>query len=64
MREHLHIRLGEKVAVALLPDGRLALKAAHERPDIGRARGILHRRGQRVVTLEEMQDAVERANDA
>ncbi len=62
--EHLHIRPGEKVAVALLPDGRLELKAAHERHDIGRARGVLHRPGQRVVTLEEMQDAIELDHDA
>ena len=33
--EHLHIRRGDKVAVVLLPDGRLALKAARDRPDIG-----------------------------
>ena len=33
--EHLHIRRGDKVAVVLLPDGRLALKAVRDRPDIG-----------------------------
>ena len=61
--EHLHIRPGDKVAVALLPDGRLELKAARDRHDIGRARGVLRRAGQRVVSLEEMRDAIEQVGD-
>lgn len=61
--EHLHVRPGQKVAVSLLPDGRLELKAVAACHDISRARGVLHRAGQRTVTLDEMQDAIEQGHD-
>jgi bifunctional DNA-binding transcriptional regulator/antitoxin component of YhaV-PrlF toxin-antitoxin module len=58
--EHLHVRPGDKVNVALLPDGKVEMRAASAGHDPSRARGMLWRPGQRPVSLEEMQDAIER----
>ena len=57
--EHLSIRPGEKVRVALLPDGRVEMRAADSVADIARLRGALHRPGQLPVWLAEMQQAIE-----
>lgn len=57
--QHLDVKPGEKVDVTLLPDGRVELRPAGRKPDISRLRGILKRPGQRVVSLEEMQQAIE-----
>lgn len=57
---HLSAKPGQKIAVALLPDGRVELRAADAAPGIARLRGALHRPGRRPVSLAEMQDAIER----
>ncbi len=59
--DHLKIRPGEKVGVALLPDGRVELRPADSRPSIAQARGCLKRPDQKPATLQEMQDAIESA---
>jgi AbrB family looped-hinge helix DNA binding protein len=58
--DHLGVKPGEKVGVSLLPDGRVELTPAATRHDISSARGMLRRRGQRSISLKEMQDAIER----
>jgi hypothetical protein len=60
---HLMVRPGDSIAVSLLPDGRVELKAASASHDIRQARGALRRSRQRVVSLREMQDAIERGHD-
>ena len=57
--DHLGVKAGERVKVSLLPDGRVELMAASESIDIGSLRGALRRPGQRVISLQEMQDAIE-----
>jgi AbrB family looped-hinge helix DNA binding protein len=57
--EHLGVRPGERVQVALLPDGRVELAPARGSHDISRLRGALYRPGRRPATLEEMQEAIE-----
>ncbi|WP_211115363.1 AbrB/MazE/SpoVT family DNA-binding domain-containing protein [Nitrospirillum amazonense] len=57
--DHLGLRPGQKVGVVFLPDGRVELQPAAARPSVVRARGMLRRPGQRVISLQEMQAAVE-----
>lgn len=57
--EHLHVGPGDKVTVGLLPDGRIEMRAAAGGHSISRARGMLRRPGQRPVSIEEMQEAIE-----
>jgi bifunctional DNA-binding transcriptional regulator/antitoxin component of YhaV-PrlF toxin-antitoxin module len=57
--DHLGVKAGERVRVSLLPDGRVELTAASEGGDINDLRGALRRPGQRVISLREMQDAIE-----
>lgn len=57
--DHLGIRPGDRVSVALRPDGRVELLPLRARPEIRSVRGILKRPGQRLVTIEEMQRAIE-----
>jgi hypothetical protein len=57
--DHLGVRPGQKVDVALLPDGRVELNAAPARRDLSRVFGMLRRAGQRTVSVEEMQAAIE-----
>ena len=58
--EHLGLKAGDKVGVAILPDGRVELSATSGKPDITGLRGILRRPGRKPVSLREMQDAIER----
>jgi bifunctional DNA-binding transcriptional regulator/antitoxin component of YhaV-PrlF toxin-antitoxin module len=58
--EHLGVGPGQKLGVALLPGGRVELRPVEALPTIGDLRGALRRAGQRVVTLQEMQEAIER----
>ena len=58
--DHLGVRPGQKIGVTLLPNGRVEIIAADDRAaKLSSLRGILKRPGQRVVSLEEMQDAIE-----
>jgi bifunctional DNA-binding transcriptional regulator/antitoxin component of YhaV-PrlF toxin-antitoxin module len=56
--EHLGIKPGHKVGVALLPDGRVELRAADTAPSVTKVRGALHRNRERPVSIEEMQEAI------
>jgi bifunctional DNA-binding transcriptional regulator/antitoxin component of YhaV-PrlF toxin-antitoxin module len=57
--DHMNIKVGQKVGVSLLPDGRVELSPATANPDIGSLRGILRKPGQRRISIEEMQAAIE-----
>jgi bifunctional DNA-binding transcriptional regulator/antitoxin component of YhaV-PrlF toxin-antitoxin module len=61
--DHLGVKAGERVKVSLLPDGRVELTAASEGIDVRSLRGALRRPGQRVISLQEMQDAIEATDD-
>ena len=50
---------GGKVSVSLLENGRIELVAAAAGENIKSLRGALRRPGQRPVSLEEMQEAIE-----
>ena len=57
--DHLGVMPGDKISVALLENGRIELVAAAVAHDIKSLRGALRRSGQRPVSLEEMQEAIE-----
>lgn len=57
--DHLGVRPGQKVDVTLLPNGRVELRPTESVRDISSVYGFLKRDGQRIVTLEEMQEAIE-----
>ena len=59
MLDHLGVSAGAKVSVSLLENGRVELVAGAARGDIKDLRGALRRPGQRPVSLEEMQEAIE-----
>ena len=61
--DHLGVKAGERVKVSLLPDGRVQLTSASEGIDVSSLRGALRRPGQRVISLQEMQDAIEASDD-
>jgi len=55
---HLGVEPGAKLSVSLLENGRIELVAV-ALDDIKDLRGALRRPGQRPVSLEEMQEAIE-----
>ena len=57
--DHLGVKPGGKVGVSMLPDGRVELASVSAGHDLGDVRGMLSRRRQRPVSLEEMRDAIE-----
>ncbi len=57
--DHLGARPGEKIAVSLLPNGRVELVAAAAGEGISRLRGVLRRPEQRPLSLQDMQAAIE-----
>ncbi|MBC7667162.1 MAG: AbrB/MazE/SpoVT family DNA-binding domain-containing protein [Gemmatimonadaceae bacterium] len=58
--DHLGVRPGQKVGVNLLPNGRVEIASTDDRaPKLSSLRGLLKRSEQRVVSLEDMQDAIE-----
>jgi hypothetical protein len=57
--DHLGVMPGGKLSVSLLENGRVELVAATARDDIRSLRGALRRPGQRPVSIEEMQEAIE-----
>ena len=57
--EHLGTKPGQKLGVALLPDGRVELRAVGAGAPLSRLSGILRNEVSRPVTLEEMQEATE-----
>lgn len=61
--EHLAVGPGDRLEVSLLADGRVELRPAGARPPLSRLRGVLKRPGQRPVSIEEMQAAIETGHD-
>jgi bifunctional DNA-binding transcriptional regulator/antitoxin component of YhaV-PrlF toxin-antitoxin module len=57
--DHLGVKAGEQVKVSLLPDGRVELTRAPEGINISTLCGVLRRPKQRMISLQEMQDAIE-----
>ena len=57
--DHLGVKPGDKVAVALLGDGRVELGPSSAGHDLAAVRGRLRRAGQRSVSLRAMQRAIE-----
>jgi AbrB family looped-hinge helix DNA binding protein len=57
--DHLGVKPGEKLGVSLLPDGRVELVSPAALHGLHSLRGILRRPGQRIVSLDEMQRAIE-----
>ena len=57
--DHLGVTPGSRVSVSLLENGRIELVAAAAGDNIKGLRGALRRPGQRPVSLEEMQEAIE-----
>lgn len=55
--QHLGIKLGEKIELDLLPDGRAVLKAARPAGSIKSFVGLLADRTGKVATIEEINDA-------
>ena len=55
--QHLGIRPGEKIELDLLPDGRIALRAAKPSGTIDDFIGLLARKTTKVATLEEIEEA-------
>jgi bifunctional DNA-binding transcriptional regulator/antitoxin component of YhaV-PrlF toxin-antitoxin module len=55
---HLGVEPGETVAVHLLPHGRVVLVAARQTGSIDAFIGLLADRASKVVSIEEIQDAV------
>jgi bifunctional DNA-binding transcriptional regulator/antitoxin component of YhaV-PrlF toxin-antitoxin module len=55
--QHLGVAPGEKIAVEMLPDGRIEVKAARPAGRISDAFGLLKRDGQRVLSVEEISEA-------
>jgi bifunctional DNA-binding transcriptional regulator/antitoxin component of YhaV-PrlF toxin-antitoxin module len=56
---HLGATPGRKLAVALLPGGRVELRPVSDMPKLRDLRAALFRPDQPVVTIEEMQAAIE-----
>lgn len=61
--EHLGVSPGQSVEVMLRPGGRVELVRVGQRHDVSQARACLRRPGQRPVSLEEMQAAIEAGGD-
>ena len=57
--DHLGVKPGEKVSVSMLPEGRVELTSVSAGHDLRDVRGMLRRRRQRPVSLNEMRDAIE-----
>ena len=54
--KHLGLKPGEKVEVALLPDGRAELRAARPEGSIEGFVGLLASKAKKVLTIEEMNE--------
>lgn len=58
--EHLGVRPGDKISVEKLPDGRVEVRSAKRTGHISEVFGILKRPGQRPISIEEMNDVIEK----
>ncbi|HMQ58588.1 MAG TPA: AbrB/MazE/SpoVT family DNA-binding domain-containing protein [Rhizobiaceae bacterium] len=58
--KHLGVKPGEKVDVEELPDGKLAITAARRKGSWAEFYGILAGKTDKVATIDEMNEAIER----
>jgi bifunctional DNA-binding transcriptional regulator/antitoxin component of YhaV-PrlF toxin-antitoxin module len=58
--EHLGIRPGDKIEIDLLPNGRAELHAPRRTGSIEDTFGALYRPATRVLTIEEINEAIEK----
>ncbi|MEI9928925.1 MAG: AbrB/MazE/SpoVT family DNA-binding domain-containing protein [Sphingomonas sp.] len=58
--EHLGVRPGDKIAVEKLPGGRIAVRADKRAGKISDAFCMLARPGQPVLSIEQINEAIER----
>lgn len=56
--KHLHIKPGEKIELALMPDGRSMLQAAKPSQSIDSVIGLLANRSNKRASLEELDAAI------
>jgi bifunctional DNA-binding transcriptional regulator/antitoxin component of YhaV-PrlF toxin-antitoxin module len=56
---HLGVHPGQQIEVVQLPGGELRVRAVRRTGKISDAFGMLKREGQRTVSIEEMNDAIE-----
>jgi bifunctional DNA-binding transcriptional regulator/antitoxin component of YhaV-PrlF toxin-antitoxin module len=56
---HLGVHPGQQIEVIQLPGGELRVRAVRRTGKISDAFGMLKREGQRTVSIEEMNDAIE-----
>ncbi|HXR87235.1 MAG TPA: AbrB/MazE/SpoVT family DNA-binding domain-containing protein [Stellaceae bacterium] len=54
--EHLGIRPGEKIAVDMLPDGRVEMKAERPSGKISDVFGLFKKKGARALSIEEINE--------
>jgi bifunctional DNA-binding transcriptional regulator/antitoxin component of YhaV-PrlF toxin-antitoxin module len=63
--QHLGIKPGEKIELDLMPDGRATLKAVQQKASIHTLHGFLKgKTNGKILTLEEMDDAIAEAGAA
>lgn len=58
VRTHLGVQMGDQLDFVIQPDGTVVLKAGTVQ--VSALRGILHRKGMRVVSVVEMNAAIHR----
>jgi bifunctional DNA-binding transcriptional regulator/antitoxin component of YhaV-PrlF toxin-antitoxin module len=58
--QHLGLRPGEKIQIDLLPDRRGILKAAEKKGSIDDFIGLLAHKTNKVATLEEIEEAIQK----
>lgn len=59
IRTLLNVRAGDTVDFVIEPDGRIVVRAT--RNDVATLRGLLHKAGRKPVSLEAMDEAIQRA---
>ena len=56
--QHLGVQPGDKIEVDRLPEGRIQVRAARRKRDISEVFGMLKRKGQPHLTIEEMNEVI------
>lgn len=56
--QHIGARAGSRVTVQTLPNRRIEISAARSRGKISQAFGLLKREGQKVLSIEGMNDVI------
>jgi len=58
--QHLGVHPGDKISIEKLPDGRIEIKREQRTGKISDVFGLLKREGQRPISIEEMNDIIEK----